>query len=83
MDDRLLTSREFAQRCGVVPETVRRWVRAGRVSPAGATPGGQLRFAEAQVDEALGRGPSERALDIEAHVRSSLARLRARRRGVG
>ena len=47
--DGLLTSREFARRLGVVPETVRRWVRGGRLNPFGRTPTGQLRFHVDQV----------------------------------
>ena len=56
----LLTSRELAARLGVVPETVRRWVRRGRLEPYGRTPTGQLRFHIDQVDALL--GPSARPL---------------------
>ena len=40
----MLTARRFAATVGVVPETVREWVRAGKLKPAGRTPGGHLRF---------------------------------------
>lgn len=75
-----LTSRAFAELVGVVPETLRKWVRRGLIVPAGRTPTGQLRFSEAQVAEALQVGspcPSEqRAQDLEAHVMASRERAR-------
>lgn len=77
-----LGSREFAERLGIVPETLRRWVRSGRVTPAGRTPTGQLRFTEAQVAEVLA-GPrrlTERAQDIEAHVLQAREEMRRLRR---
>lgn len=77
---RLLTSREFASRVAVTDRTVRDWVKRGLLAPAGRTPTGQLRFAEAQVEEVLARGrPSERARDIEVHVLAARQRLRVRR----
>jgi len=80
--DPRLSTRAFADRLGVVPETVRRWVRAGRITPAGRTPTGQLRFSEEQVADVLS-GPasaSGRAADLEAHVAASMARIRRLRR---
>ena len=52
-DPILITAREFARRAGVETETVRRWVRAGKLLPAGKTPGGHLRFRPEQVQELL------------------------------
>lgn len=76
----MLTTREFAVRVRVTSETVRRWVRGGKIEPAGETPGGQFRFAAEQVEEALKRSghSAGRALDIEGGVRCSLRKLRAR-----
>ena len=80
-----LSARAFAARCGVVPETVREWVRQGKLVPVGRTPGGHLRFSEDQVSAFLaGGGPvlSERAKDIQAHVMAARARLRMLRRAL-
>jgi len=77
-----LTTRAFAARVGVVPETVRDWITQGRIAPAGRTPGGHYRFGESQVEEVLA-GAIERtrplARAIEAHVLGARAKLRARR----
>jgi len=67
----LLTSRELAARLGVVPETVRRWVRRGRLEPFGRTPTGQLRFHAAQLEGLL--GPAERPC-IEPRVSAAVQR---------
>jgi predicted site-specific integrase-resolvase len=75
----LLSTRQFADRVGVVPETVRRWVRSGKLGPYGRTPTGQLRFTQIQVEQALGLGPTARAQDLDAHVlaaRRKVERLR-------
>ena len=53
---RLLKTGEFAQAVGVVPETVRRWIAAGKIKPQW-TLGGHARFTEEHVREAL--GPSD------------------------
>lgn len=73
----LLTTRQFAERVGVVPETIRRWVRAGHLRPAGRTPTGQHRFAPEQVEATL-HGPvlTDGAQEIAAHVQAAQARLR-------
>jgi excisionase family DNA binding protein len=52
MTDRLLTAREVAERLGVFPGTVLRWVRRGEL-PAIRLPGGALRFSERALDEWL------------------------------
>ena len=62
MTERLLTTKEFAERLSVSPKTVRRWVKEGKVlREAGRTPGGELRFqAEDGAAGGLGlpgRGP--------------------------
>jgi excisionase family DNA binding protein len=48
----LLTAREVAERLGVFPGTVLRWVRRGEL-PAIQLPGGALRFSETALDEWL------------------------------
>lgn len=75
----LLDTHAFAERCGVRAATVRRWVKKGQVTPWGYTPGGHMRFTADQVVEAIRRGMSERARDIEAHVLAARAALRMRR----
>jgi excisionase family DNA binding protein len=40
----LITTRDLARHLQVHPETVREWVRTGRITPAATTPGGQFRF---------------------------------------
>lgn len=44
-----MTSAEFAEVFGVRPETLRRWVREGLVSPSFRTPGGHLRFSRSDA----------------------------------
>lgn len=79
-----LNTRAFALACGVVPETVREWVRLGYITPDFRTPRGKhLRFTQAQVDEVKQGRPSERAMDIEAHVLAARARQRMRRGRAG
>jgi excisionase family DNA binding protein len=56
---RLMTASEVADYARVTPETVRRWVRAEKLKPAGRVPGGQYRFDLADVDTLLGIAPSE------------------------
>lgn len=84
MSAAVLTSRQFAALLGVTDETVRRWVRAGRVEPHGKTPTGQLRFVPSQVDEVLSRpvAMTERAQDIEAHALGARERARMRARSM-
>lgn len=75
----LMNTTAFASRCGVVPETVREWVRAGWLAPWGRTRAGHMRWTEAHVALAIRGRPSESAQDYEAHVLAARARLRARR----
>jgi len=80
----MLTTREFAEAARVTPETVRRWVRRGRLVPAGRTPTGQLRFRAEQVGEALSaRGAEERARGAEKGVVASMERIRMLRGRLG
>jgi len=44
---------EFANRLGVIPDTVRRWERSGKISPD-RTHGGHRRYTEKDVKQALG-----------------------------
>lgn len=77
-----LSTREFAARIDVVPETVRRWVRAGRLKPHGKTVTGRLRFTEAQVSEALCRAeePETAPFDLSRHVATALKKHELRTR---
>lgn len=43
----LLTPGEMARRCGVSPETIRRWARQGRIDYV-RSPSGRIRFPEDQ-----------------------------------
>lgn len=74
-----LSTRAFAARCGVVPETVRRWIAEERIEPAGRTPGGHYRFSEEQVAQVLGGAierPTALGKDLEAHVLAGRAKMR-------
>jgi excisionase family DNA binding protein len=53
----VITTREVAERCRVVPETVRRWRREGRLLPSARVPKGYL-YDEAAV-QAFMRTPLE------------------------
>jgi excisionase family DNA binding protein len=55
---RLLSSREVADYCRVCAETVRRWVEAGKLTPAGRVPGGHYLFDLVAVDAFLGIAPA-------------------------
>lgn len=76
-----MDSRELAARLGVVPETVRKWVRQGKLRPAGQLPGGQYRFTEEQILALLSapKAMSPRARAIEDHVAEARAKLAAKR----
>lgn len=78
----LLTPAEAAALLRVTPETVRRWVRAGRLRAAYLGP--RLRL-ERQDVLGLVRGATldDAARSIEERVAWALARGRARRRGAG
>lgn len=87
-----LDTKAFARRCGVEPETVRRWCRPSKgpngaerpplLTPAWRTPTGFMRFSEEQVAQMRAGGMTERARDIEAHVAAAFANQRLRRRGL-
>lgn len=76
----MISTKRLARLVGVEPETVRRWVRAGKVTPAGQTPGGHYRFRREQAEELLAGPPnmSELAQDVMAHVDATLRRARRR-----
>ncbi len=59
MTDRLLTAREVAERLGVSPETVLRWVRRRELT-AIKLPGGAIRFQEHVLDEWLAKRATPR-----------------------
>lgn len=44
---------EFANKLGVIPDTVRRWERSGKISPD-RTHGGHRRYTEKDIKQALG-----------------------------
>jgi len=44
---------EFANKLGVIPDTVRRWERSGKLSPD-RTQGGHRRYTEKDIQQALG-----------------------------
>lgn len=50
----LLTTTEVAERFRVDTATVRRWVIAGRLTPAIRTPGGHMRFNQSDIDAFTG-----------------------------
>jgi excisionase family DNA binding protein len=52
VSDRLLTTREVAERFGVVSETILRWVRTGRL-PAIRISTGAIRFRESELESWL------------------------------
>lgn len=54
---RLMSSREVAEYCRVGPETVRRWIRAGKLKPTGQVPGGHYLFDIVAVNAFLGIAP--------------------------
>lgn len=77
-----LTTREFAEKLGVCPETIRRWVRAKKIAPAGQTPTGHYRFREEQVGQAINNPASNRAEDLSAHVHAANAKIRRLRQKI-
>jgi len=52
-DDPLITTRDVAQRLGVSPRTIARWVADGVLVPAFTTVGGQFRFRWSEVEQQL------------------------------
>jgi excisionase family DNA binding protein len=52
MSDPLLTTRQVAERFGVVSETILRWVRCGRL-PAIRISTGAIRFRESEIESWL------------------------------
>jgi len=62
---------EFANTLGVIPDTVRRWERSGKISPD-RTHGGHRRYTEKDIQQALGitEGKKERRKVIYCRVSS-------------
>lgn len=79
----LITTRELADLVGVTRETVTRWIREGRIVPAGRLPGGRYRLRREQADEILAGGDRvARAGEHESYIRLAATRLDlARRQG--
>lgn len=75
-----VSPKQLAKRLDREPETVRRWVREGRL-PAIRLPGRAMRIAEADVQAFLrsGGAESEDARKIEDHIHAARARLREAR----
>jgi excisionase family DNA binding protein len=48
-----MTIKEFSNRLGVIPDTVRRWERSGRIQP-NRTKGGHRRYTEEHIRQVLG-----------------------------
>lgn len=57
--DEYLTTSELAGALRVHVETVRRWVRAGRIEPTVRTPGGHPRWHLSDVERQLGQRPDQ------------------------
>lgn len=73
----MIGTRAFAMLCGVSPETILAWRAAGKIKPAGRTPGGHYRWLPEQADELMrAGGMAERAKDILALVNDSREQLR-------
>ena len=60
---KLLSSRQIAERLGVTPNTILKWIKRGWIEVYGRTPAGQYRFDAAQIDRVLDR--TARAIEIE------------------
>lgn len=79
----LISTRELAEKIGVTPETVRRWVRSRKIEPFGRTPSGQYRFEVQQAEDIL-RGYTAplkgRALDIALHIQVARQKIQHLRR---
>jgi excisionase family DNA binding protein len=50
----LITTSEVSARFGVTPQSVRRWITEGKISPAFTTPGGHHRFRLSDVEALMG-----------------------------
>lgn len=54
----LFTTRQLADMFSVDDSTVRRWVATGKATPTVTTPGGHMRFDQAEVDRLLKGKPA-------------------------
>jgi len=73
----LLSPSAVAKVFGVDPNTVARWVREGKLTPAVVTPGGQARYTRKQIDalvtektEAFMRDPGRTPMSKEERIAS-------------
>lgn len=72
----LLTTHEAAERVGVHVETVRRWIRSGKL-PAAHTPGGELRILAEDLLRPRPRAPQMGPPRPTGRYTRALARMRA------
>jgi excisionase family DNA binding protein len=54
-----VSTEQAAERVGVAYRTLLRWVKAGQITPAMHTPGGQFRWDIADLRRQLGMPPEE------------------------
>jgi excisionase family DNA binding protein len=72
VSDRLLTTREVADRLAVSPETILRWHRSGKL-PGGRRLGSNvLRFSEVEIDRWLDTCAAHASLKRESLTRELL-----------
>lgn len=70
MDSQLMTTGDVARLCGVTPDAVLKWIKAGKL-PATRTPGGHYRVARSVCEElGLGQPPQEEQPEQKPEVRS-------------
>jgi excisionase family DNA binding protein len=74
VSERLLTTRQVAERFGVVSETILRWVRCGRL-PAIRISAGAIRFRESEIEAWLDEHTTADGADREAPATRDAARL--------
>jgi excisionase family DNA binding protein len=57
-----VSTEQAAERVGVAYRTLLRWVKAGQITPAMHTPGGQFRWDIADLRRQLGMPPDDSVL---------------------
>jgi len=67
---------EFADKIGVIPDTIRRWERSGKIKP-NRTSGGHRRYTEEHVWQVLGKDPRRVAKRKVIYCRVSSAEQKA------
>lgn len=69
------TISEAAKYLGVSPDTLRRWEKAGKISPPRRTAGGARRYSKELLEEILGGGrKEEKAQALKKKARSPIGR---------